>query len=113
MFTFIFARIFEHVLESLALASSLSVLGLEATCFRQLDLRTWPRGIGVGNGCRGAVHPPWIFKHGTNVVDRGLKVLFFGLLSVAPPPGKFSADALALRQSVIGNSVLGLGLGLF
>jgi len=32
--------------------------------------------------------PPWIFKHGTNIVDRGLKVLFFGL-----PPGKFFADA--------------------
>jgi len=23
--------------------------------------------------------PPWIFKHGTNIVDRGLKLLFFGL----------------------------------
>jgi len=23
--------------------------------------------------------PPWIFKHGTSIVDRGLKVLFFGL----------------------------------
>jgi len=23
--------------------------------------------------------PPWIFKHGTNIVDRGLKVLFFDL----------------------------------
>jgi len=22
---------------------------------------------------------PWIFKHGTNIVDRGLNVLFFGL----------------------------------
>jgi len=22
--------------------------------------------------------PPWIFKYGTNTVDRGLKVLFFG-----------------------------------
>jgi len=44
--------------------------------------------------------PPWIFIHGTNIVDRGLKVLFFGvfklffgayqlffgLFSVAPPP---------------------------
>jgi len=36
--------------------------------------------------------PPWIFKHGTNIVDRGLNVLFFGLFyyflvffSVAPP----------------------------
>jgi len=32
MFTFIFARIFKRVLESLALVSSLSILGLEATC---------------------------------------------------------------------------------
>jgi len=23
--------------------------------------------------------PSWIFKHGTNIVNRGLKVLFFGL----------------------------------
>jgi len=23
--------------------------------------------------------PTWIFKHGTNIVNRGLKVLFFGL----------------------------------
>jgi len=30
-----------------------------------------------GAGGRGS---PWIFKHGTNIVDRGLKVLFFGLV---------------------------------
>jgi len=65
----------------------------------------------------GALCSPWIFKHGTNIVDRGLKVLFFGLFSrwspwkrqnsaifgifcyfrsfsVAPLPGKFSSDAL-------------------
>jgi len=66
---------------------------------------------------RGAVSP-WIFKHGTNTVNRGLKMLFFGLFFVAPlpwkrlnsaifryfflifvffrwlPPGKFSAYAL-------------------
>jgi len=41
MFTFIFAHIFKRVLEFLALASSLSVLGLEATCPRQLG--PWPR----------------------------------------------------------------------
>jgi len=23
--------------------------------------------------------PTWVFKHGTNIVDRGLKVLFIGL----------------------------------
>jgi len=45
MFTFIFARISKRVLESLALASSLSVLDLEATCPWQLDL-----GLGL-EGC--------------------------------------------------------------
>jgi len=37
--------------------------------------------------------PPWIFKHGTNIVDRGLKVPFFGLFLLffviffrCPPP---------------------------
>jgi len=45
--------------------------------------------MGVGRGGRGS---PWIFKHGANIVDRGLNVLFFGLLyyffglfSVGPP----------------------------
>jgi len=36
-------------------------------------------------GGRGAV-PPWIFIYGTNTIDKGLKVLFFGLFSVGPPP---------------------------
>jgi len=51
-------------------------------------LKSWA----LAAGGRGAV-PPWIFKHGTNIVDRSLKMLFFGLfcyfsvsLSVAPPP---------------------------
>jgi len=43
MFTFTFARIFKRVLESLALVSSFSVLGLEATCPRQLGPWTWPQ----------------------------------------------------------------------
>jgi len=30
-------------------------------------------GVGKGPG------PPWIFKHCTNIVNKGLKVLFFGL----------------------------------
>jgi len=34
--------------------------------------------MGVGSGGRGP-WPPWIFKRDTNIVDRGLKVLFFGL----------------------------------
>jgi len=39
----------------------------------------------------------WIFIHGTNIADRGLIVLFFGLFSVAPPPPRnFSPDALEL-----------------
>jgi len=37
----------------------------------------------VGHGRRqwrsGEPWTPWIFKHGTNIVDRSLKVLFFGL----------------------------------
>jgi len=36
-------------------------------------------GMGVGSGGQGSRGPPWIFKHGTNIVDRGLKVLFFGI----------------------------------
>jgi len=31
--------------------------------------------MGVDSGGQGAV-PPWIYKHGTNIVDRCLKVLF-------------------------------------
>jgi len=47
-----------------------------------------------------AVVPSWIFKHGTNIVDKGLKVLFFGFfllfsgLFSVDPPERFSADAL-------------------
>jgi len=46
----------------------------------------------MGVDSRGA----WIFIHGTDIVERGLIVLFFGLLSffVIPSPGNFSADAL-------------------
>jgi len=50
--------------------------------------------MGVGSGGQGAC-PPWIFIHGTNIVDRDLKVLFFGLFTVVPYPEKFFADALA------------------
>jgi len=51
----------------------------------------------------GGAVDPWIFIHGTDIVDRGLIVLFFGLFllffdlfSVAPlsPRNFFSADAL-------------------
>jgi len=34
--------------------------------------------MGIGSGGQGA-WPPGIFIHGTNTVDRGLKVLFFGV----------------------------------
>jgi len=36
-----------------------------------------PAIMGVGSGGQGD-RAPWIFKHGTNIVDRDLKVLFFG-----------------------------------
>jgi len=51
---------------------------------------------------------PWIFKHGTNIVDRVLKVLFFGLFCYfsvffsLPPSGKFSADALVHNLPLFG-----------
>jgi len=66
--------------------------------------------------------PSWIFIHETDIIDRGLKVLFsvvsvffplpsawkklntaiFGLFSVAyPPPGNFSADALVAIISIL------------
>jgi len=55
--------------------------------------------MGVGSGGGSAV-APWIFIHGTDIVDRGLIVVFFGLspsgrglivlffgfISDAPPP---------------------------
>jgi len=48
-------------------------------------------GVGIG----GAVGlPPWIFIHGTDIVDKGLIVLFFSLLAIfrsffpLPPSGR-------------------------
>jgi len=32
--------------------------------------------MGVGSGRQGGVASPWIFKHGTDIVDRGLIMLF-------------------------------------
>jgi len=70
---------------------------------RPLDLRLEvyaPLPMSVGSGGHGA-EPLWIFIHSTDIVDRGLIVLFsvffaiFRSFSVAPP-GNFSADALAL-----------------
>jgi len=68
--------------------------------------------MGVGSEGQGGPCPsPLYFIHGSNIVDRGLKVLFFDLfcyfsvlffvglplwkrLNSAIFPGKFSADAL-------------------
>jgi len=63
--------------------------------------------MGVVSGGRGP-WLPWTFMHGTDVVDRGLIVLFFGhfcyfsdfaifrsIFRCSTPPGNFSADALA------------------
>jgi len=45
--------------------------------------------MGVGSGGQGGREPPlWIFKRGTNIADRGLKVLFFGLFFRWPFPGR-------------------------
>jgi len=38
--------------------------------------------------------PPWILIHGTNIVDKVLMVLFFGLFSVPPPPWKRLSSAI-------------------
>jgi len=53
---------------------------------------------GAGEPCP----PPWIFIHGTDIVDRGLIVLFFSLFLLffghffpLTPLEKLSADALA------------------
>jgi len=35
--------------------------------------------MGVGSGGQGGPWLPWFFKHGKNIVDKGLKVLFFGI----------------------------------
>jgi len=37
---------------------------------------------------------PWIFIHGTDKVEKGIMVLFFGLFFSVGLPGKFSADVL-------------------
>jgi len=43
--------------------------------------------MSVGSGGQGGgAWPPWIFIHGSNIVDRGLIVLFFSLFFVAPNP---------------------------
>jgi len=59
-------------------------------------------------GGKGAMSSlPWIFIHGTDIVDRGLNVLFFGIFFVAlSPPGNFSADPFhANRLKVTRNFI--------
>jgi len=41
--------------------------------------------MGVGSEEAGGAMTPWIFIHGTDIVDRGLIVLFFSIFSVLPP----------------------------
>jgi len=62
--------------------------------------------MGIGSGEQGGLAPQ-IFIHGTDIVDRilivlffGIFLLFFGIFSV-PPPGNFSVDALDSSNYVI------------
>jgi len=56
--------------------------------------------MGVGSGDRGEGRgPSWIFIHGTDIVERRLIVIFFGLFFVffgiffrRPPPSKHKND---------------------
>jgi len=59
---------------------------------KNVRIPSYGGGMGVGRVNR-APASPQNFKYGTNIVDRGLKVLFFGLFcyfSVFPlaPPGR-------------------------
>jgi len=75
--------------------------------------------MGVGNGRQEGAVAPWIFIHGTDIVDRGLIVLFsvffcyfsvFFPLSSSHPPGNFSANALELMLCLQWlDGTLGLG----
>jgi len=51
----------------------------------------------------GGACPPWIFKHGTNIVDRGFFAIF-GLFFVAPPSRK------RLNSAIFGIFLLIFGL---
>jgi len=55
--------------------------------------------MGVGKSGREAVSP-WIFIHGTDKVEKGLMVLFFGFF-FRYPSWKFSADALDFYTFVL------------
>jgi len=53
--------------------------------------------MGVGSGGQDGLGPPWIFIHGTNIVNRSLKMLFFSLFFHCPP-GNFSPDVLESKK---------------
>jgi len=69
--------------------------------------------MGVGSGVQGGRGSPWIFMHGTDKVEGGLFMLFFGLVfSVSPLPlemflptplgtNLWSTVATALEQQLI------------
>jgi len=75
--------------------------------------------MGIGSGGKRAWPPPWIFIHNTDIVDKGLIVLFFGVFllffvtfSAAPPPRPLEIFLLTplirvkvrLRIGVSGNT---------
>jgi len=52
-------------------------------CNTFLSFKKWKSNHGRRQrGARGAVDPHWIFKHGTSIVDRGLKVLFSAFFAI-------------------------------
>jgi len=86
--------------------------------------------MGVGSGGQGGPWPPWIFIDGTDIVHKGLTVLFLGLfcyflvffLFRPPwksfnsaifrsffrcPPEKFSADVLVICVKILGAKRMG------
>jgi len=71
--------------------------------------------MGVGSEGQGKEGPcpTWIFIHGTNIVDRGLKVLYFGLFllffdlfSVGPPLENFLPTPLAALAAVLFTTLI-------
>jgi len=46
----------------------------------QLHMYSWASAAGSRGPC-----PPWISIYSTDIVEKGLIVLFFGLFSVRPP----------------------------
>jgi len=55
----------------------------------QKTLKVDIHSIGVGSGVREGPWPPWIYIDGTDKVERGLMVLFFGLVFTVGLPGNF------------------------